>query len=492
MMRSMCPRRPAPPRFSAHIAGSLPRRPSAWPRSFVLFILLALFAGASARGSPSRPVAAAEEGAATGSSPLSVTQVMTDLEKMRGLPFLRNVGVERVSVAEAQEYLSRDLDETLPPEKAADYQRLLGALGLIPPGYDLRGELAAILAEQVAGFYDPRTKRLVLVEGVALSGHAGVGSTDQDRRLVLAHELDHALTDQHFGLEARQRRWRRDGDEDRLMALSCLSEGDAVLAMILVLFHEDGLELRPESLPDAEELIAAMRSGRLGGSPKLSAAPPWVRSQLFDPYVLGTGLVVDAWKREGWEGVNALWRRPPRSTEQLLHPERRDDPPSEIEARALPPGWNRTLVLQLGELGLRIWLEQRLPAAQAGRAAAGWDGDRVELLVRADATTEPDVTVSPGDGGEYSGARPREAGIRAAIRLSSVWDSYEEGAEFLAAADEALRASRGPIEEWSIGQQGREVTIQMLLAPLTDEKIESLGKDPWSAVEFTGEGGQTQ
>jgi len=270
------------------------------------------------------------------------------------------------------------------------------------------------------------------------------------------------------------------------MALSCLSEGDAVLAMILVLFHEDGLELAAESLPGTEALVASMRSGQLAGSPKLSAAPPWVRSQLFDPYVLGTGLVVGTWKREGWEGVNALWRRPPRSTEQLLHPERRDDPPSEIEARPTPPGWKKALILQLGELGLRIWLERQLPPSRAARAAAGWDGDRVELLSR----VEPETKTQPRS--EPSGEQRRGQGSRQAIRLVSVWDSYGEGSEFLDAADQALRSAQGAIEEWSISQQGKEVTIFMTLAPLSSEEIESLGEDPWSAVEFTGEGGDTR
>jgi hypothetical protein len=128
---------------------------------------------------------------------------------------------------------------------------------------------------------------------------------------------------------------------------------------------------------------------------------------MIEPYRLGLRYVGEAWKHGGWSAVNALWKNPPDSTEQLLHGDKRNDAPQRIAASTPPAGFTLVSSIQLGELGMRLLLKTASADDVAKTAAAGWDGDRVELFHK-------------------DGARPR-------VRLSSIWDSGADAIEFASA-----------------------------------------------------------
>jgi hypothetical protein len=363
---------------------------------------------------------------------------------VRELPFRAPVEKLFVSKEEALPLLAEQVDEDLPEGGSAAEERLLAELELVPFEYPLRSKLMALLQEQVAGFYDPRARRLVVVEGI---GAPSEGMAQLMLPAIYGHELLHALADQHFDLQRLLLQPARDGWDDVAMARRALAEGDATLGMLLMMFRQQGLEVTPEGLPTGEALRALVRT--TVAFPELEQAPPYLKAQLIEPYLLGLEVVGDVWKRGGWAAVDALWSDPPDSTEQLLHPERRRDEPAVIEPPLPAEGAEVVALMQMGELGLRQWLEPRIGPDRAGLAANGWDGDMVRLV--------------------------READGRERIEIFTTWDSEADADEFVVAADTWLRKAKKEEVEgrnaWSLRQSGRDVALWMLTGAARDPKI---------------------
>jgi hypothetical protein len=202
-----------------------------------------------------------------------------------------------------------------------------------------------------------------------------------------------------------------------------------------------------------------------GVYPQFGSAPPYIREQLLEPYALGLDLVVSAWKSGGWRAVDALWKSPPQSTEQLLHPERRNDVPVEVGLQDVPEGWRVVTSLELGELGCRLWLGEKLGADEANVAAAGWDGDRLALLERPRAVkgAAPDAADAP----------------ETAAFFASAWDSAKEADEFALAAEKWLRAVAQSRDDWRIEQRGKEVLLFFQPAFAPESSITPIDRDPW-------------
>lgn len=337
-----------------------------------------------------------------------VAQLAGQLEAVRELRFIRPVPSQRLPAVKALPWVVTLLEKEQSPQELAQQQRLLIALGLLPAGYELRARLHELLQEQVAGFYDPYRKQLVVVDFPA--DHPLYDSMALARAPILVHELDHALTDQHFDVQRLVAPSALRGRDDLLLARRALAEGDATLVMLLFALKQAGVEPTAETV--SEELIhTQVATIRSGSTPLLAKAPPFLRAQLVEPYALGLELCYRAWRTGGWRAVDALWRAPPASTEQLLHVERRGDVPASPAPRSRPGEKSTTVIeSELGELGTRLWLELSLPTADAASAAAGWDGDRVEWHVG------------------------NATGVRSRIVWRSNWDDESEAEQFAVAA----------------------------------------------------------
>lgn len=401
----------------------------------VVVAVLALLLGATALGTAALEDAPPPAVSADGDPPVNIAGLQTVAAAVRELPFLSPVEMMRVSPEEAVPLLAAQLDEDLPEVGAADEVRLLAEFGLLPFEYPLRTRLLALLEEQVAGFYDPRSKRFVVVDGI---GERFEGLAALMLPAIYGHELLHALADQHFDLSQLILRPAAQGRDDVVMARRALAEGDATLGMLIMVFKQQGLTLTPEALPTGEALRSLVRTSV--AFPELEQAPPYLKAQLIEPYLLGLERVGDAWKAGGWDAVNRLWLDPPLSTEQLLHPERIDDLPSDLVGPAIPAGSEAIVSMELGELGMRQWLEQELGPDRAAIAAAGWDGDRVVLW--------------------------RDAAGSERIEIVSAWDSETDAEEFLVAADTWLRRTKKDELDgkstWSIRQAGDRVALWLL------------------------------
>ncbi|HKY32094.1 MAG TPA: hypothetical protein VJV23_06115 [Candidatus Polarisedimenticolia bacterium] len=388
-------------------------------------LLAAGLAAACAAAAPPAAPTEAEYAQAVGELSRAVSEA-------RGLAFTSAVPVGVMEAPRAREFLERKLREDYPPEAILAEQAAYRAFGLLGPDDDLERLFLDLLVEQASGFYDPDEKRLFLVHGVAFPG------------VSLVHELVHALQDQNFGLGGLLD--RAVGNDDRLRAVQAMIEGEA-MRLSGALTARDGPAARWAARLDS---LAASRprSGRAAGRPY----PSILRSELSFPYVEGR-----AWA----EAVNAagrvsamdeLFRKPPDSTEQILHPSRSwpaRDTPSSPPPSALP---------DLGGFGYRLikgntWGEFGVIEILGGdgdqsavAAAAGWDGDLY---------------------GVYAG--PEGA---AALAWVSVWDSAADGEEFRAAAA-AWLGRRGRRGAASLHPSGRLAAVVEGFDPDLSRRVEA-------------------
>ena len=271
--------------------------------------------------------------------------------------------------------MAAQFDKDTPPAVVAATEKLYQLLGLIPAGSSLRDLYVQLLGSQVAGYYDPETKELYVV-----SSTGGLGPTE---RFIFAHEYDHALQDQNFGLANLG--LESIGQGDAALAHLSVAEGDATLLMTL---WAQANMTPGEMLAMATDPVAAEQMQIFNKMPLI------LRQTLMFPYTSGLQMVMDAQASGGWKGVDALYAKPPASTEQVLHADKyaAGEAPVEVAfpkdlAKRLGSGWSVDLQDTLGEFQLETWLESSgVPKATATTAAAGWGGDRVALVTNGDRT----------------------------------------------------------------------------------------------------------
>lgn len=312
-----------------------------------------------------------------------VGELLHIAEKYRGLKALRSVPAGSMSPRRLKEQLKASMPKDFPPEDVKALEISLKAFGLIPETMDLGRYLPDLLSSQVAGFYDPDGKYLALVDPTR--GVSGRKEKEADEDMVLIHELTHALQDQHFDLHRFE---ERDPLSDGGEAKKALVEGDATLAML-----DANLKMSFEAMPGVDSGLAGMMrdpeklmadSPDFPGAKEMKDAPAWIRSDLVFSYFQGFSFCVSV-RRKGGQALldYAFTTDPPRSTEQILHPEKwhtqRDDPVGLRfpDLAGELPGYRKAAEGEMGELGLRIFLRQDLKSRdQADTAAAGWGGDR--------------------------------------------------------------------------------------------------------------------
>ena len=365
-------------------------------------------------------------GAAQGAEPAFdpaalARELQTEVAELRGLAFERDVPVEVIDDEAAGRHLLGRVHAFQSADELDRAELAFRALGLLPPRYDVVGAFLDVMREQAAGYYDPTTGAFYLLYDVP----------DTSARVVMVHELTHALEDQHFDLDARLREVL--DDDDRLVARSAIHEGSATLLMLAYLTRKLlAGEIGAEALAGFQEMSTTHALGAL---------PETLQRQLVVPYLLGAAFLARGNALAGGRGefpaadVDRAYRDPPASSEQILHPDKywsaeRSDAPREVElgdsGAALGAGFERTATGVLGELGLGPLVGAPTPSdlgdvrSQDGArwtndAAAGWGGDRWELWQRGNSTVVLLLTVwdTEADAGEFL------AGLRAHTRFSA-------------------------------------------------------------------------
>jgi hypothetical protein len=273
-------------------------------------------------------------------------------------------------IAQVKQHVSREL----PPEAIRNEGLALQLLGFVPVKFDYESAEYRLLEEQLAGYYEPSDGTMYMASDLG----------DDEANATLAHELVHALQDQHWDLKERSK--YRPGDGDRSEAVSALAEGDATSAMFDVMIAQTspGAGKTALDLPDevfSEEIRRGMNQLQESNAPRV------MRSSLAAPYIYGTLFVHALRRRGGWEAVDRAWRDPPATSEQIIHVEKwlAHEPPIQIQAPSfatLGAGWKVADEDSEGELGARVAFEEWMDTASAAEASAGWGGDRGVLLTK--------------------------------------------------------------------------------------------------------------
>jgi hypothetical protein len=336
-------------------------------------------------------------GGLMGFKEVSAAELQDAVAEAGGVPFRAPVPLDFITPADLRRYLKEVIDEEYPPARADADGRLLIALDLLPPGTSLRDVRMRLLEENVAGFYDERPGRKKLY---AVSEDRTLTPSNQ---IVLAHELRHAMQDQYASVHAVLPAAVGDFD-DRRVAFMAVLEGDATLVMERFLMQRLGLGVT--AAPDL--------AGAAMASPELLGVPPVLRDHLLVPYLAGRDFVHALHRRGGWAAVREAWGAPPRSTEQVLHPEKfasREEP----RPVAVPAGPEGGRLLQEGVLGealTRTFLGEGSEAA-----AAGWGGDLYRVW---------------------------DVGGRTLVVWRTEWDSAGDAREFHEAARARFTRTHGP------------------------------------------------
>jgi hypothetical protein len=339
-------------------------------RAGLLIAFLVLFNGVVAAWQVTTSIGKKNDAAA-----LEATdEVLKSVSRLRGLEVKDRVKSGLKTRDQIELAVLRDLDENTTPEEFAATSRALTKLGLIPKEFQLREYVVKLLREQVAGFYEPKSREFYLAAWLPIS----------EQKTVIAHELVHALQDQHFDLR-RFEKWPK-GDSDAELAAHALVEGDATVVMLLYSAEQAGAKLDLRRIGPLTTMLL-QQSGAEDASkyPVLARAPAVLRESLQFPYVYGSGFVQEVLNRQSWQALNASYHSLPASTEQVMHPEKfieRDDPVKIQIAdvlSALGKDWTRVDADVNGEFGYSVVLSQFIDKNEARRAAAGWDGDRYHL-----------------------------------------------------------------------------------------------------------------
>jgi hypothetical protein len=318
---------------------------------------------------------------AGGTTPQAILDVEHQVETVRGLQYERPVVVRHVTQAMMSERVAANFDATYPRRFYERRSRVWQTLGVIPAGSSVRDALLQFQTGQVVGFYNPANGKLVYL-----------GDTDLDltERFILAHELTHALDDQHFDLSRLDPIAKRCNDE-RFMAGLGAVEGSAQFFATQVILQ----------FPTDDPI------GGGGGSTQ-DDVPQFIEDLALWPYTAGQAFIGQLDVEGGTGRVDQALRDLPVSTEQVIHPEAYpDDVPQPVDvpdlSSGLGPSWKDVDVMQVGEAWLQILIALRFPDDTAARAASGWDG------------------------GIY---RAWSDGRHVAIVLKTVWDTPGDASDF--------------------------------------------------------------
>jgi hypothetical protein len=249
-----------------------------------------------------------------------VDQLLKFSSDETGLPIKSDVKRQMTTRAEVESYLKEKFDEDEDAKRMQRSEIVLKKFGLLDRDFDLKPFLLSLLKEQIEAYYDPKTKTVNLLDWVSLD----------EQKPVLAHELTHALQDQHVDLDKWSDQTPEDvstnsGDDavhlakDELdTAREAVTEGQATAVMMDNILKPMGHSLIKD--PEVVDVIKQQMNGA-GDSPVLARAPLLLSESLMFPYREGLSFEQDVWMDEGQAAAfSGALDRPPTSSWEIMNP----------------------------------------------------------------------------------------------------------------------------------------------------------------------------
>ncbi len=380
--------------------------------------------------------------------------------KLRGLPLKHKVKSGVMNKAQVKKRILKILHTEYTDAELDAESLSLKRFGLIPETSNYLKIMVDLLQDQIAGFYDPADKKLFIA-----------GWAPEGGEMLMAHEIDHALQDQHFDLKAFMKDDKRNGDS--MGARQALVEGDGMALMI-----EFKLAEMKQAPPWGNPMIVSLLTSGMRQEMKgMSKVPLALREGLVFPYLSGLEFVAHVRKTHPWKAIDAIYSKPPLSTEHILHPEKYEsyEQPHLVTAQrpALLSGYNETVSTVMGEKGIELFLRSHgVKQERAAVAAAGWGGDRMA------------VYATQG----HTGSKLKDT---IGVSLSS-WDDENDAKEFMEALEHALPTLAGgsrvagssKLLQFKIGKSGRVIAERrasqvLILVDAPASVADALRKQLW-------------
>jgi hypothetical protein len=299
-----------------------------------------------------------------------VDRVIAQVEAVRELPLDDRPEIQLLDDAEMTARVAGAFAARAEDRRADLDARALAALGAVTAGADLGYLRGEVFARQVSGYH------LGGESVIAVRNRPPVALSPLER-VVLAHELEHALSLAHLGRPAEHR--EADETEDAARASAAVVEGSAVTIM---------LQYASAALTPAERAALRDELAARASEQQLLGYSPYLRAELRFPYLEGVRYICQRWLTGGWEAVADAYRDPPPSTAAVLFPERHDEQPRQPAPLSDPgEGWERARDSTFGAAELE-WLlaapgGNRLAALDRTRQrVSAWDGGELVVWTR--------------------------------------------------------------------------------------------------------------
>ncbi len=332
-----------------------------------------------------------------------IDSIVKSLSDMTGLSEKHPVPYGRMSKRQLRQFLTKRIKKTLKPEEIYADELALKMFGLVPQDFDLRKSTIDLLTEQAAAFYDYDEKKLFLLEDSSFTSET----------TTLAHELSHALADQHFDLDKFMEEAPSNDDEN--LAHTAVVEGQASWLMLAYDLKQAGQP--PVPTPDMLKTVADSSESSMIEYPVLKGSPLYIQQSLLFPYTEGTLFFDAVYRKLGKQAFTTVFTNAPFDSAQILHPDRyfAHEKPANP---ALPTVSfkNQTKEItegSVGEFDHQMLLRQYLGEAKATALAPHLRGGHFQIL---------------GVGKER----------RPVLEYASEWDSGEHAANFFASYEKTL------------------------------------------------------
>jgi hypothetical protein len=298
-----------------------------------------------------------------------IDQMLASLGEIMGLKVLKPIERSVLTRDEINQLVAKRIREEIKPEDVRLDELFLKKFGLVDNDFNLVRQLTDVLTEQATALYDFKTRTMFMATW-----------TPKDmQEFALVHELAHALADQHFNLGKFV---KQAGGADEDLARSAVLEGQASWVMTEYVLRPSGRSMVDSPLVATAAAAASRVEAR--EYPVYSNAPLYVKESLLFPYTEGLLFQQAVVEKHGVEGFTLVFKRPPISSQQILHPEayfegRRPAAPALPDAGRIR-GFKKTAEGQTGELDHWILLKQHFDEDRADALAPAWRGARYELL----------------------------------------------------------------------------------------------------------------
>ncbi|MGI9101594.1 MAG: hypothetical protein ACR2IF_04030 [Terriglobales bacterium] len=276
---------------------------------------------------------------------------------------------------QVQKFVEERMKDDEDAQRLQRSEAVLKKFGLVPRDFDLRSFLVELLREQVAGYYDSKTKTVYLLDWLE----------PETQLPVMAHELTHALQDQNVGLEKWVKRGTSEktpadevrGDEE-IAARHAIIEGQAMAVMIDYLLAPMGGSVTKSPMV-TKAIQESMMTGT--GSPVFDRAPLFLKRVLLFPYSYGLDFERELLEKKGLEAAYAgVLKKPPQNTRQVMEPatyladEKLVDVPMPDFGKLLGSEWEKYDVGSIGEFDVALMAEIYANADTAKKMYPNWRG----------------------------------------------------------------------------------------------------------------------